>query len=101
MDALLADIDTHVVYRQDDAMVSETTRRLGMSETQRELLTDLRALQALWQVGAQQFLVTQEISSYEHPIVDTDQAMRTAPPTRAIPPELDGPDHDPNQGSLL
>ncbi|MGE4426921.1 MAG: hypothetical protein AB7G37_10765 [Solirubrobacteraceae bacterium] len=77
MDALLADIDTHVVHQQDDTAVGETTTRLGMSETQRELLTDLRPLQALWQVGALQFLVTHEISSYEAPIVDTDHAMRT------------------------
>lgn len=103
MDALLADIDTHVVYRQDDAMVAETTRRLGMSETQRELLTDLRALQALWQVGAQQFLVTQEISSYERPIVDTDQAMRTTPtqPRTPADPETGDQTDDPNQGRLL
>jgi len=104
MDALLADIDTHVVYRQDDAMIAETTRRLGMSETQRELLTDLRALQALWQVGAQQFLVTQEISSYERPIVDTDQAMRTTPTTQTrtpADPETGDQTDDPNQGRLL
>jgi hypothetical protein len=78
MDALLADIDTHVVHQQDDTAVAETTSRLGMSETQRALLTDLRQLQALWQIGALQFLVTHETSSYEAPIVDTDHAMRTS-----------------------
>ncbi|MBF6621036.1 MAG: hypothetical protein ITG02_12505 [Patulibacter sp.] len=50
-----------------------------MSETQRALLTELRTLQALWQVGAQQFLVNHEISSYEASIVDTDHAMRGQP----------------------
>lgn len=79
MDALLADIDTHAVHRQDPAVVDATTIRLGMSETQRALLTELRTLQALWQVGAQQFLVNHEISSYEASIVDTDHAMRGQP----------------------
>lgn len=82
MDALLSDIDTHAVHRQDPAVVEATTSRLGMSDTQRALLTELRTLQALWQVGAQQFLVTHEISSIEEPIVDTDHAMRGQPRTR-------------------
>lgn len=84
MDALLADIDTHVTFQQDDAMVTETTQRLGMSETQHELLTELRQLQALWQVGKEQFLVTHEVSSYEGPIVDTDHAMRHGPMPPAV-----------------
>lgn len=76
MTALLTDIDTLAVHRQDDAVVDETTARLGMSETQRGLLTELHPLQALWQIGREQILATHEISSYEASIIDTDEAMR-------------------------
>ncbi|HXW38149.1 MAG TPA: type IV secretion system DNA-binding domain-containing protein [Acidimicrobiales bacterium] len=74
-EGLLSDSETRVVYAQAPGETAEVAELLGLTETERELVTQLRRGTALWKVGRRSFLVEHRLASAEHRIVDTDQAM--------------------------
>ena len=79
-EGLLADSETRVVYAQSPGEVARTGELLGLTETEAELVTQLRRGTALWKVGRRSFLVEHRLASEERWLTDTDQAMsgRTA-----------------------
>ena len=92
-EGLLADSETRVVYAQSPGEVARTGELLGLTDTEAELVTQLRRGTALWKVGRRSFLVEHRLAAEELWLTDTDQAMfddraapdRAAPPDRAMP----------------
>ena len=78
---LLADSETRVVYGQAPGEVAAARELLSLSETEAEVVPQLRRGVALWKVGRRSFLVRHVLGRDERAIVDTDAAM-TAQPTR-------------------
>jgi hypothetical protein len=74
-EGLLADSETRVVYAQSPGEVARTGELLGLTETEAELVTQLRRGMALWKVGQRSFLVEHRLASAERWLTDTDQAM--------------------------
>jgi hypothetical protein len=74
-EGLLSDSETRVVYAQSPGEMAATADLLGLTETERDLVTQLRRGTALWKVGRRSFLVEHCVGSAERWIVDTDQAM--------------------------
>jgi hypothetical protein len=75
---LLADSETRVVYGQAPGEVGAACDLLCLSETEAELLPQLRRGVALWKVGQRSFLVQHVLSGAERALVDTDAAMGSA-----------------------
>jgi hypothetical protein len=73
---LLSDSETRVLYAQPPGELARAAEALGLSETQVDLLPQLRRGVALWHVGRRAFLVRHLLSPQERSIVDTDGAMR-------------------------
>jgi type IV secretory pathway VirB4 component len=80
-EGLLADSETRVVYAQSPGEVTRAGELLGLTDTEIELVTQLRRGMALWKVGQRSFLVEHRLGSGEQWLTDTDQAM-----TRHVPP---------------
>ncbi len=78
-EGLLADSETRVVYAQSPGEVLRTGELLGLTETEAELVTQLRRGMALWKVGQRSFLVEHRLASGEQWLTDTDQAMHDRP----------------------
>jgi len=74
-EGLLADSETRVVYAQSPGEVARTGELLGLTETEAELVTQLRRGMALWKIGGRSFLVEHRLASGEQWMIDTDQAM--------------------------
>ncbi len=74
-EGLLSDSETRVVYAQSPGEVAATGELLGLTETEAELVTQLRRGTALWKVGRRSFLVEHHLASGERWLTDTDQAM--------------------------
>ena len=74
-EGLLADSETRVVYAQSPGEVTRAGELLGLTETEAELVTQLRRGMALWKVGRRSFLVEHRLASGERWLTDTDQAM--------------------------
>jgi hypothetical protein len=74
-EGLLADSETRVVYAQSPGEVARTGELLGLTDTEADLVTQLRRGMALWKVGRRSFLVEHRLASSEHSLTDTDQAM--------------------------
>ncbi|HUY65511.1 MAG TPA: hypothetical protein VMV06_01725 [Acidimicrobiales bacterium] len=74
-EGLLADSETRVVYAQSPGEVTRTGELLGLTDTEAELVTQLRRGMALWKVGRRSFLVEHRLASSERWLTDTDQAM--------------------------
>lgn len=72
---LLADSETRIVYGQAPGEVGGACDLLSLSETEAELLPQLRRGVALWKVGRRSFLVQHVLSAAERVLVDTDAAM--------------------------
>ena len=72
---LLSDSETRVVYAQAAGELEAAAELLSLSETEMELLPQLRRGIALWKVGQRSFLVQHRLSALERRIVDTDAAM--------------------------
>jgi len=87
-EGLLADSETRVVYAQSPGEVSRTGELLGLTETEMELVTQLRRGMALWKVGQRSFLVEHRLASAEQWLTNTDQAMAEYVTSRS-----DGPSH--------
>ena len=77
-EGLLADSETRVVYAQSPGEVARTGELLGLTDTEAELVTQLRRGMALWKVGRRSFLVEHRLASGEQWLIDTDQAMAEA-----------------------
>ncbi len=80
-EGLLADSETRVVYAQSPGEVARTGELLGLSQTEAELVTQLRRGMALWKVGRRSFLVEHRLAAGEQWLTDTDQAMDDRPPS--------------------
>jgi hypothetical protein len=74
-EGLLGDADTKVIYRQPPEQRELLRSRLGLSKTEAELVTTLRAGEALWVVGQRSFLAQHRISQVERELVFTDWRM--------------------------
>ncbi|MGO8870669.1 MAG: ATP-binding protein [Acidimicrobiales bacterium] len=74
-EGLLADSETRVVYAQSPGEIDRTRELLGLTDTEAELVSQLRLGMALWKVGQRSFLVEHRLASGERWLVDTDQAM--------------------------
>ena len=72
---LLSDSETRVVYAQAAGELEAAAELLSLSETEMELLPQLRRGIALWKVGQRSFLVQHRLSALERRMVDTDAAM--------------------------
>jgi hypothetical protein len=77
---LLSDSETRVVYAQSPGELEAASELLSLSETESDLLPQLRRGIALWKVGQRSFLVQHRLSALERRIVDTDAAMTAAAP---------------------
>jgi type IV secretory pathway VirB4 component len=74
---LLADSETRVIYAQSPGELTVASDLLSLSETEAELLPQLRRGVALWKVGQASFLVQHRLSQMERVLVNTDAAMGT------------------------
>ena len=92
---LLADSETRVVYGQAPGEVSAARELLSLSETEADVVPQLRRGVALWKVGRRSFLVRHVLGRDERAIVDTDAAM-TAQTARRV--HLDA-SHQPDVGT--
>jgi hypothetical protein len=78
-EGLLGDSETRVIYAQSPGEVVRAGEQLGLTETEVELVTQLRRGMALWKVGRRSFLVDHHLASGERWMTDTDQAMADPP----------------------
>jgi hypothetical protein len=74
-EGLLADSETRVVYAQSPGEVGRTGELLGLTDTEAELVSQLRRGMALWKVGRRSFLVDHQLAAGERGLTETDQAM--------------------------
>ncbi len=74
-EGLLADSETRVVYAQSPGEVGRTAELLGLTDTEAELVAQLRRGMAIWKVGRRSFLVDHRLASTEQWLTDTDRAM--------------------------
>ena len=72
---LLSDSETRVVYAQSPGELEAASELLSLSDTESDLLPQLRRGIALWKVGQRSFLVQHRLSALERHIIDTDAAM--------------------------
>jgi type IV secretory pathway VirB4 component len=82
-EGLLSDAETKVVFAQAPDQVALAQERLGLTQTEAEILPQLARGEALWRVGTRSFLVLHRLSDREHQICNTDQRMHR---TQAQPP---------------
>jgi type IV secretory pathway VirB4 component len=75
-EGLLLDAETRVVFAQAAGEAEEAGEMLGLSLTERQLLTRLPRGVALWRVGQESYLVEHLLSAEERAFTDTDEAMR-------------------------
>ena len=80
-EGLLADAETKVIYAQPQDQLPKTREILGLTDTEAELLPQLRRGWALWKVGERSFLVQHRLSTLEHRLVDTDARMAIHTPS--------------------
>jgi hypothetical protein len=90
-EGLLSDSETRVVYAQSPGEVARTRDLLGLTDTEAELVTQLRRGMALWKVGSRSFLVEHRLASGEQWLTDTDQAMHEHPGELVGRPLTNGP----------
>jgi hypothetical protein len=83
---LLSDSETRVVYAQSPGELEAASELLALTETEMELLPQLRRGVGLWKVGQRSFLVQHRLSGMERQMVDTDAAM-TGRTSRSKPRE--------------
>lgn len=76
---LLSDAETRVVFGQSPHEAEASGALLGLTGTERELVTHLPRGVALWKVGGQSFLVEHRVGAHEAALVDTDAAMLDGP----------------------
>ena len=84
---LLADCSTRIVYRQESDQVAAAVAALGLSTTERDVLTALPRGTGLWSVPGRSYVVHHLLHPDELAVLDTDQAFRpaTADPSGGSP----------------
>lgn len=75
-DGLVSESEILVLMRQSPADLALTRERLGLTDTEADLLVRLPRGTALWRIGAHGHLVVHMVSSAERALIDTDAAMR-------------------------
>ena len=75
-EGLVSESEICVLLRQAHADLEATRTRLGLSDTEAELVTRLPRGCALWRIGTRSFAVAHVISDAERALIDTDSAMR-------------------------
>ncbi len=76
-EGLVSESEICVLMRQAHADLAVTRERLGLSDTEAELVTRLPRGTALWRIGGRSFAVAHVISAAEAALIDTDRAMRS------------------------
>ena len=74
-EGLLGDCETRIVYRQEHGEDTKTARVLGLSVTERHLLSDLERGEGLWRIGNRAFLVRHCLTEAELELFSTDVRM--------------------------
>ncbi len=77
---ILSDSETRVVYAQPPGEVERAASLLGLSDTEADLIPNLKRAVALWKIASRSFLVQHQLSPNESAIVDTDERMGLARP---------------------
>jgi len=77
-EGLLSDTETRVVFAQAAGEAEAAGELLGLSSTERQLVTQLPRGVALWRVGQDSYLVEHYLTGQERALSDTDLAMREA-----------------------
>jgi hypothetical protein len=72
---LLADCSTRIVYRQETDQLGPTAALLGLTSTERAILTDLGVGEGLWRIGNRAFRAQHQMTSAEHDTFDTASRM--------------------------
>jgi hypothetical protein len=72
---LLADCSTRITYRQESDQLAGTTAALGLTATEKELLTDLGVGEGLWRIGKRGFVVQHQMTADELAVFDTTARM--------------------------
>jgi hypothetical protein len=72
---LRADCSTRIVYRQETDQLDGTSTTLGLTVTEKELLTDLDVGEGLWHIGKRGFVVQHQMTTDEMSIFDTTARM--------------------------
>ncbi|MCL3862072.1 ATP-binding protein [Actinotalea sp. K2] len=75
---LLADCSTRIVYRQESDQVGAAGAALGLSTTERDVLTALPRGTGLWSMPGRSYVVHHLLHPDELAVLDTDQAFRLA-----------------------
>ena len=74
---LLADCSTRIVYRQETDQLGATAAALGLTSTEKAVLTDLALGEGLWRIGNRAFRVQAQLTHEELQVFDTARRMRT------------------------
>jgi len=77
-EGLVSESEICVLLRQAHADLAVTRERLGLNDTEAELVTRLPRGCALWRIGTRCFVVAHIVSEAERALIDTDHAMRAA-----------------------
>ena len=72
---LLADCSTRITYRQESDQLAGTAAALGLTATEKELLTDLGVGEGLWRIGKRGFVVQHQMTADELAVFDTTARM--------------------------
>ena len=72
---LLADCSTRIVYRQETDQLGPTASLLGLTSTEKAVLTDLSVGEGLWRINSRAFRVQHQMTAAEHQRYDTTAAM--------------------------
>ncbi len=75
-EGLISESEICVLLRQAHADLAATRERLGLSDTEADLVARLPRGCALWRIGSRSFVVAHIISESERALIDTDDAMR-------------------------
>ncbi|QAY63241.1 ATP-binding protein [Xylanimonas allomyrinae] len=73
--SLLANAETRVIYRQETDQLGPTATTLGLTRTERGLLSELGRGQALWRIRDRSFLVTHQMVPDELALFGTDARL--------------------------
>jgi hypothetical protein len=73
---LLADCSTRIVYRQETDQLGPTASLLGLTSTEKAVLTDLTVGEGLWRINNRAFRVQHQMTATEFETFDTAGRMR-------------------------
>ena len=82
-EGLLSDCSTRVIYRQEHDQLAASGAAFGLTETERDVISRLPRGVGLWKMPGRAFIVRHDLHPAEHPIVDSDAAMRENPRDQA------------------